>query len=100
MVYHLHNISNIVRIRDYQVIRKPFKKRFLNATEMGLPGDLTNLTKRMRKVDCPVCLSVIVLEAITNEGDVIFCPHCDAKLVVSSFNRRPTVRSVDLYRSA
>lgn len=78
------------------MIRRSIKKRFLNATDMDLQRDLT---RRMRKVDCPVCLSIIVLEALTNEGDVIFCPHCDAKLVVSSFNRRPTVRSIDLYRS-
>lgn len=78
------------------MIRRSIKKRFLNATDMDLQGDLT---KSARKVNCPVCLSVIILEAVTNEGDVIFCPHCDAKLVVSSFKRRPSVCSIDLYRS-
>ncbi len=58
-----------------------------------------DLTKRTRKADCPVCLSVIILEVVANDGDVILCPHCDAKLVVSGLNRRLTVRSIDLYRS-
>lgn len=76
------------------MVRKSIKKRFLNAMEMDLQGDLT---KKMRKAHCPACLSLIILEAVTNEGDVILCPYCDAKLVVSSFNRRPTVHNIELY---
>lgn len=76
------------------MVRGSIRKRFLNAMAMDLQVDLT---KKMRKVNCPVCLSAIILEAVTNEGDVILCPYCDAMLVVSGFNRRPTAQSINLY---
>lgn len=80
------------------MVRRSTKKRFSNLTLEDLHRGLTNLAKKMRKVNCPECLSVIILEFFTSEGDVILCPRCDAKLVVSSFNRRLTVHSIGVHK--
>lgn len=75
------------------MVKGSVKRGFLDATVTAAQG---GITRELRKVSCPVCLSMIILESITSGGDVIFCPHCEVKLIVSSFNKKPTVHSINL----
>lgn len=46
-----------------------------------------------RKVICPLCNSNFELDGLDEEGDIIFCPDCDAELEVKSVDSPKVVKA-------
>lgn len=71
------NDWDIVSVR-FDVLRRTIK---CDASSLKLVSDNPAKIRRVRNKQCPICHGSVVLNNV-RENAVIFCPHCDAELLL------------------